>query len=137
MRYILDANMAIGALNGVETVRQALSEVPAAEVGLPILALAELYFGAYKSRRRDENLAKVRALAQTLTVLPVTGDVVDLYGHTRATLERRGLVKTDFDLIIACTALALKATLVTNDRSLLDGSISELQTANWLIEAGR
>ncbi len=53
-------------------------------------------------------------------------------GQTRAALERRGLVKTDFDLIIACTALALKATLVTNDRSLLDGSIPELQTANWL-----
>ncbi len=132
MRYVLDANIAIGALNRVESVRLALAAVPAADVGVPILALAELYFGAYKSQRRDENLGKVQALANTFAVLPVTGAVVDLYGQTRAALERRGLVKTDFDLIIACTALALKATLVTNDRSLLDGSIPELQTANWL-----
>lgn len=132
MRFVLDANIAIGALNRVEAVRQALAAVPAAEVGVPILALAELYFGAYKSQRRDENLGKVQALANTLTVLPVTEAVVDLYGQTRAALERRGLVKTDFDLIIACTALTLKATLVTNDRSLLDGSIPGLLTANWL-----
>ena len=71
-------------------------------------------------------------MAASLTVLPVTDKVVDLYGQTRAALERRGLVKTDFDLVIACTALSLNATLVTNDQSLLDGSISNLQTENWL-----
>ena len=132
MKYVLDANIAIGALNRIEAVQQALSDVPAPEVGVPILALAELYFGAYKSVRRDENLARLRALAASLTVLPVTDTVVDLYGQTRAALERRGLVKTDFDLVIACTALSLNATLVTNDQSLLDGSIPNLQTENWL-----
>ncbi len=132
MKYVLDANIAIGALNRIETIQHALSGVPASEVGVPIVALAELYFGAYKSARRDENLAKLHALAHSLTVLPVTDAVADLYGQTRAALERRGLVKTDFDLIIACTALSLNATLVTNDQSLLDGSISDLQTANWL-----
>jgi predicted nucleic acid-binding protein len=130
--YVLDANIAIGALNRIETVQQALAGVPASEVGVPIVALAELYFGAYKSGRRDENLARVRALAGSLTVLPVTDAVADLYGQTRTALERRGLVKTDFDLVIACTALSLKATLVTNDQNLLDGSIANLQTENWL-----
>lgn len=132
MTYVLDANIAIGALNRIGTVQHALAGVRASEVGVPIVALAELYFGAYKSARRDENLARLRALAGSLTVLPVTDAVVDLYGQTRAALERRGLVKTDFDLVIACTALSLKAILVTNDQSLLDGSIADLQTENWL-----
>ena len=137
MRYILDANIAIGALNRIKTVEQKLAVVPASEVGVPIVALAELYFGAHKSARRDENLARLRALAASLTVLPVTDKVVDLYGQTRAALERRGLVKTEFDLVIACTALSLNATLVTNDHSLLDGSIADLKTENWLLPAGQ
>jgi hypothetical protein len=47
-------------------------------------------------------------------------------------LESRGVVKSDFDLIIARTALDLGATLVTNDQALLDGSIGGLQAENWL-----
>ncbi len=78
MKYVLDANIAIGALNRIETVRHALSGVSASDVGVPIVALAELYFGAYKSARRDENLARLRALAGTLTILPVTDAVADL-----------------------------------------------------------
>ena len=42
------------------------------------------------------------------------------------------MVKSDFDLIIACTALELDAVLVTNDQALLDGSIGGLQSENWL-----
>jgi predicted nucleic acid-binding protein len=36
------------------------------------------------------------------------------------------------DLLIAATALDLGATLVTNDRALLDGAISGLSVENWV-----
>lgn len=58
--------------------------------------------------------------------------MIERYGATRAGLESRGVVKSDFDLIIACTALDLDAVLVTNDRSLLDESIVGLRTETWL-----
>ncbi len=132
MRYVLDANMVIAGLNGVEPVRSRLSGITAADVGIPVVAIAELYFDAYKSQRRAENLGKIRTLLRSLAVLPVTESVAELYGSTRAALEVRGLVRTDFDLIIACIALDLKAVLVTDDRNLLDGSISNLQAENWL-----
>jgi len=47
-------------------------------------------------------------------------------------MESRGVVKSDFDLIIACTALEHGATLITSDAALLDGSIPELRSENWL-----
>ena len=59
MRYVLDANIAIAALNGVGAVRSHLVDVPSSEVGIPIVALAELTFGAYKSQRRDANLERL------------------------------------------------------------------------------
>lgn len=136
MRYVLDANMAIAAMNGVATVRDRLERLSAAEVGIPLVAIAELVYGAYRSRRRAENLARVDALRRSVQSLPMTDEVVDRYGMTRADLESRGITKSDFDLIIACTALEEDAVLVSSDRALLDGSIAGLKTENWLASAG-
>ena len=135
MRYVLDANIAIAALNGVATVRTRLAEVPGSEVGIPIVAIAELTFGAYKSRQREANLESIADLRRAVVVLELDDDIVDLYGSTRAALEGRGFAKSDFDLLIACTAVSQSATLVTNDRSLLDGQIDGLQVENWLEKA--
>jgi predicted nucleic acid-binding protein len=132
VRYVLDANIAVAALNSVDRVRQRLATVPGPDVGIPMVAVAELLFGACKSRRRDENLNRVAALRRSITTLPLTDGVIGLYGETRAALESRGIVKSDFDLIIACTALDLGAVLVTNDQALLDGSIAGLHAENWL-----
>ena len=132
MRYVLDANIAIAALNGVEEVRSRLQSVSSSEVGIPIVALAELTFGAYNSRRRDANLQRIEALRRSVAVLNLDDKVVDLYGSIRAALERRGIVKSDFDLLIACTALGQDAILVTNDHGLLDVEIDGLRTENWL-----
>jgi len=132
VRYVLDSNIAIAALSGVEAVRSRLAHVPSSEVGIPIVAVAELTFGAYKSARRDANLQRIAGLRRSITVLNLDDGVVDLYGSTRAALERRGIVKSDFDLLIACTALGQDAVLVTNDQGLLDVEIEGLRTENWL-----
>ena len=132
MRYVLDANAAIAALNDVASVQSRLDAVPAGEVGIPIAAVAELTFGAYKSTRREKNLANIANLRRSIAVLGLDDLVVDICGSTRAELERRGITKSDFDLLIACTAVAHDAVLVTSDRGLLDGSIGRLRVENWL-----
>ena len=132
MRYVLDANIAIAALNDVGGVREHLAGVPGSEVGVPMVAVAELLFGAHKSKRREENLERIGGLRRSIATLPLTDGVIERYGAIRASLESRGLVKSDFDLIIACTALELDAVLVTNDQGLLDGTIGGLRAENWL-----
>ena len=76
--------------------------------------LAELLFGPEKSARREQNRARVRRLTETLPMLPVGLAVVDRYAVVRAQAERVGRPESDFDLVIACTALAQGATLVTH-----------------------
>jgi tRNA(fMet)-specific endonuclease VapC len=132
VKYVLDANIAIAALDDAGAVRGHLQSVPGSEVGIPMVAVAELLFGANKSKRREENLQRISALRRSIATLPLTDGVIERYGATRAGLESRGVVKNDFDLIIACTALDLDAVLVTNDQALLDGSIGGLRTENWL-----
>jgi tRNA(fMet)-specific endonuclease VapC len=128
--------MAIAAMNGVAAVRDRLARVGPSEVGIPLVAVAELVYGAHRSRRRAENLARVDALRRAVQSLPVTDGVVDRYGATRADLESRGITKSDFDLLIACTALEEDAVLVSSDSALLDGSIAGLRAENWLASAG-
>jgi tRNA(fMet)-specific endonuclease VapC len=132
VKYVLDANAAIAALNDVGSVRARLAAVPASEVGIPIVAVAELLFGACMSSRREENLARIAALKRAVAVLLLSDRVADLYGENRAALESRGIVKSDFDLVIACTALEQDAILVTSDRGLLDNSIPSLRAEDWL-----
>lgn len=132
MRYVLDANAAIAAMNAVGPMRSRLAQIPASDIGIPMVAIAELLFGAHKSRRPSENLARVATLRQSIGVLPLSDRVAEIYGAQRAALEAQGLTKSDFDLIIACTALEQDAILVTSDGALLDGSIPGLKAENWV-----
>lgn len=132
MRYVLDTNIAAAALNGHPAVVSRLAAVPLDEVGLPILALGELFFGAYNSPRLTANRAKVEALRARVPILTLTEATVERYGSVRADLRRRGLPKSDIDLLIACTALEHGATLVSHDAALKDGAIAGLVVEDWL-----
>lgn len=134
MKYVLDTNVVVRLLDGDERVLRRLADVEPREVGIPLLVLAELLFGAEKSVRRDDNRARVHHLMQQLSMLPVGLAVVRRYAVVRAEVERLGRRKSDFDLMIACTALEQEATLVTNDAALKDGTIEGLVVEDWLAE---
>jgi tRNA(fMet)-specific endonuclease VapC len=65
-------------------------------------------------------------------VLPFDVAAAARYAVVRAAMERKGRSKTDFDLVIACTALEHGATLVTNDAALKNGAIEGLVVEDWL-----
>lgn len=132
MRYVLDTNTVIAALNGVPSVLSRLTAVPAGDVALPVVVLGELLYGAYRSRRKDANLAKLAELRKGIGVLPVTERIAERYAEVRADLQSRGIAKSDFDLLIACTGLDTQTVVVTDDHALLDGSIAGLTAENWL-----
>lgn len=79
----------------------ALAAVEPQDVGIPLLVLAELLFGAEKSARREENRKRVEAITQRFPVLPMTLSLVERYAAVRAAVERLGRRKSDFDLVIA------------------------------------
>ena len=90
--------------------------------------------GARRSRRVDQNLGRLATLREEFVAMPVSDAVADRYGEVRADLQTRGVTKSDFDLLIACTALEQDALLVTADHGLLDGAIPGLRSENWLAE---
>lgn len=99
------------------------------EVATSIVVAAELRYGLANqpSPRLAEQLA---AVFDRLTILPLEADADEHYGRLRADLKRRGQLIGANDMLIAAHALALGATLVTDDGDF--SRVEGLAVENWL-----
>jgi len=129
MRFLLDSNAVIALLNdpsGAVSLR-ARQHLPS-DIGLSAVVLHELYFGAYKSQRRDRNLALVEALR--FEVLAFDQEDARDAGEIRAGLALQGTPIGGYDVLIAGQARARGLTLVTrNMREFL--RVPGLAAENW------
>lgn len=130
--YVLDTNIVIAAFNGVEVVRNKLAALDVADIGIPLPVVGELLYGAHRSSKKAANLGRITQLRATFAVLPVDEAVVERYGELRADLHRNGLSRSDFDLLIVCTAFQHGAVLVTHDQALHDDFGLGLRHEDWL-----
>lgn len=112
LRYLLDTNAVIALLSGADhpVSRRARAHSPT-EVGLSSVSLHELYYGAFRSRRVEHNLARVDGLL--LEVVDFDGLDGRESGSIRAELGRRGTPIGRYDILIAGQARARRLTLVT------------------------
>jgi len=88
-----------------------------------------LFFGAAKSGRAVENMAKVERFAPASTVLPCGLDVAREYGNIRERLRNKGRPIPENDIWIAATAMYHELQLASRDRHFLD--IEGLSTVRW------
>jgi len=129
--YLLDTNVLIAALKGHQGVRRLLEALPLSSLRLSAIVLGELEFGAEKSAHGARNRARLAALTQRLPLVGVDAQTVRHYAQVRALLERRGTPIGANDTWIAAQALAIKATLVTdNEREF--ARVDNLPLENWL-----
>ena len=129
MRYLLDANAVITALNEPNgPLSRRLHALVPADVGVSAVVMHELYYGAFKSERRDRNLALVDALR--FEVLPLDTEDARHAGEIRAMLAARGTPIGAYDILIAGQALARGLTLVTRNLREFE-RIPELSLDNW------
>lgn len=135
VRYALDTNIVVAALNGVPPVPERLAALQAADIVLPAPVVAELFFGARASSRARENVARVDRLVALFGLQPFDEPAVRRFAEIKAELRGLGKAKSDFDLAIASIALVHGATLVTHDAALHDGSIGGLLVEDWLASA--
>jgi tRNA(fMet)-specific endonuclease VapC len=133
MKWLLDTNTIIHALNGVLTVRRRLNEVEEqGEILTSAVVVGELIYGAESSARCEENRENIRRKLERVRVVPLDAQIADRWGTLKAQLRVRGRMKADIDLLIAATALAEEAVLVTDDAALLAGDIPGLTVENWV-----
>ncbi len=132
MRYVLDTNIVVAALNGHPDVVERLNSVAPGDGILPAMALAELRYGALSSQQVTENLERIDQILEILLFVPTDRGIVECFAIVKADLRQQGVTKSDADLLIAATAIELDGVLVSDDRALHDGAIDDLQVENWL-----
>ncbi len=129
--YLLDTNVLIAALNGHPLVRERLERMPLSQLRLSAIALGELTFGAEKSAHSERNRARLAAFVERLPLVGVDHQTVFHYSKVRAALERLGTPIGANDTWIAAQALAVGATLVTdNEREFR--RVESLVIENWM-----
>ncbi len=114
--WIPDTNVWIRYLNPqTSPVKSCILRYSVDKIFLCDVVKAELYFGAYKSTRRDENLALLDELSKGFLSLPFDGNAAHQFGRIRAELARAGTPIGPYDLQIAAIALSRGLTLVTHN----------------------
>ena len=112
-RFLLDANIIIALFAKDPRIHDRIAN--AEEVFVPCIVLGELYFGAHKSLRIQENLARIDEFAISNTVLACDTDTAKRYGYIKNRLKEKGHPIPENDIWIAAIALQHALTLVTND----------------------
>lgn len=116
MSYLLDTNTCIGYLNGRnQNISQNLSERSPTEIRLCDVVKFELYYGAYRSFRQQQNLALLERFFGAFQSLPFDGKSAIICGSIRSQLQAQGTPIGAYDLQIAAIALAHDLTLVTHN----------------------
>jgi len=129
--FLLDTDTVIYALKGQPGVAANLRMHLYAPMYLSTITMMELYYGAYKSQSVDANLAKLKTIESSFSLLAPGQETVEIFGKMKASLELQGLRLADLDLIIAATALTRNLTLVTNNQKHF-GRIPGLKLTNWV-----
>jgi len=131
--YLLDTNIVIYCLKGHEVVNKNLLSYLNDPINISVVTLMELYYGAYKSKKVESNLAKIKTLENSIEVIPLGKEVVEIFGIYKAKLERSGTPLDDFDLILAACAMTNNLVLVTNNTKHFK-RIEGLKITDWTSE---
>ncbi|MEK6372157.1 MAG: type II toxin-antitoxin system VapC family toxin [Acidobacteriota bacterium] len=129
--YLLDTNACIRILNGTSpALIDHLRSVPRSLVRLSSVVKAELLYGARKSSRVAENLRLLERFFDTIASLPFDDRCAEAYGLLREELDRAGTPSGPNDLLIAATARARGAILVTHNVREFS-RVAELRLEDW------
>jgi tRNA(fMet)-specific endonuclease VapC len=112
--YLLDANAIIALLNDTSSrpARRVREHQPK-DIAISAIVAHELYYGAFKSRRKTHNVALIEALQ--FEVLEFDKEDARQAGEIRAGLAEQGTPIGPYDVLIAGQAKARNLILVTHN----------------------
>lgn len=128
--WVLDTNTLIYFFKGMGNVAaQLLSRVPG-DIGIPAIVLYELEVGIAKSSSPRKRMSQLEQLAAITQILPFGSAEAKAAAAIRANLEKAGELIGSYDLLIAGTALAHNATLVTHNTGEFK-RVRKLRVEDW------
>jgi tRNA(fMet)-specific endonuclease VapC len=133
MKLLLDTNICIYIIKKKPPeVLQRFSAYRVDEIGISSITVAELTYGAQKSKNIPQNLQALEKFILPLKVCDFDKPAAAEYGKLRAALEAQGQPVGSLDMLIAAQALSLNIPLITNNTKEFS-RISGLSIQDWVV----
>jgi len=129
---LLDTNVVIAFFNGNRAVLKRIqSEI--GRIALSTLVVAELDYGAKASQKAKENIEKLHRFVDIVQVVPFDLESAKIFGTIKSKLRKLGKPTGETDALIAATAMAYKALLVSGNKRHFE-NIEGLKIESWPTE---
>ena len=130
--YLLDTNTCIYFLNkSSDRIISRFQELSPLVIKLPAITVAELFFGAEKSKAKKKNWEIVKTFVSNFEIISFDANSCQIYAMIRASLEKTGAPIGPMDLLIASISLSNNFILVTNNIKEFK-RIKTLKLENWV-----
>ncbi|MCK4765312.1 MAG: PIN domain-containing protein [Candidatus Aminicenantes bacterium] len=127
----LDTDIVIYWLKNIfPKINQKIEKINDERIFLSSITAAELYFGAYNSARKDENISLINDLLKEANVVDFNENTGKTFGEIKSALKTKEQIISDSDLFIAATAISNEFTSVTNNERHFK-RIENLKIENW------
>lgn len=128
--WVLDTNTIIYFFKGEGRVAEHMLAQAPQDIGIPAIVLYELQVGIAKSSSPEKRLQQLAELVSVIQVLPFHQREAQAAANIRAKLESEGQPIGPYDTLIAGTALAHGAILVSRNIREFE-RIDTLRVENW------
>ncbi|MFL0683869.1 MAG: type II toxin-antitoxin system VapC family toxin [Algoriphagus aquaeductus] len=131
MKYLLDTNICVHFLRGNFELINKFRQIGIENCAISEITFAELVFGGENSSNPEKNLELIEAFTNQLIILPIF-NAIHLYAKEKARLRSKGLMISDFDLLIGCTAIEKGMIMVTENQKEFE-RITNIKIENWVV----
>ncbi len=132
MKFMLDTNICIYLIKRrPQSVIERFASVSIGEIGISVITLAELRYGATKSNHPKRNHEALELFTSPLQVAEFDSAATIAHGRIRTALERKGQPIGAMDLLIAAHAVSLGVNLITNNVKEFS-RVPGLTLKNWV-----
>jgi tRNA(fMet)-specific endonuclease VapC len=129
--YLLDTDIVIYWLkNKYPKINKKIKRIDDERIFISSISVAELYFGAFNSDKKEENKRLIDELLEKINVVHFDESAAECFGEIKYLLKSQGNIISDSDLFIAAAAISNNLVLVTNNERHFE-RIENLEITNW------
>jgi len=116
-QVIIDTDILVDMLRGLEKVVTFIAELERKGLTLSttVINAFELYYGAYKSKKKLRNLTATRKLLERMVILNMNLKSAEKAGEIHAELDAKGQPIGVRDIMVGAVALTRGYTLITRN----------------------
>lgn len=126
---LLDTDICVELLKGNKQILQRRDQYDG-PIGICFMTIAELYYGAEKSKEPSRNIDTIERLLLTVEIIHTDMAILRRFGMIKASLQKEGLPIADADLLIASATLEKGEKLATGNTKHFD-RIPGLTIEDW------